>query len=68
MDFCGKIFCDIFLELLVMNWEFNLPVKLAFGNNRHEQIFDYIFERTEEKRIKMFFVFFYVRSEHGKQK
>ena len=27
-----------------MNWEFNLPVKLAFGNNRHEQIFDYICE------------------------
>lgn len=27
-----------------MNWEFNLPVKLAFGNNRHEQIFDYISE------------------------
>lgn len=27
-----------------MNWEFNLPVKLDFGNNRHEQIFDYICE------------------------
>lgn len=27
-----------------MNWEFNLPVKLTFGNNRHEQIFDYICE------------------------
>lgn len=27
-----------------MNWEFNLPVKLAFGNNRHEQIYDYICE------------------------
>lgn len=27
-----------------MNWEFNLPVKLSFGNNRHEQIFDYICE------------------------
>ena len=27
-----------------MNWEFNLPVKLAFGNDRHEQIFDYICE------------------------
>lgn len=27
-----------------MNWEFNLPVKLAFGNNRHERIFDYICE------------------------
>lgn len=27
-----------------MNWEFNLPVKLAFGNNRHERIYDYICE------------------------
>lgn len=27
-----------------MNWEFNLPVKLVFGNNRHEQIYDYICE------------------------